>query len=306
MHPYTYLWDNGETTPNATSLRAGRHDVTVTDANGCSNICSVDIEDNSVSISLSNQLFVCPGEAITLDPLVTNGDIPYTYDWNGPGSFNSSSANPTVTATGNYTLIVTDQLGCTSNATVSVQHYNLPNLSFGNITIPQCINIADGTARVTAVGGNSPYSYLWDSGETTRTASALTPGSHSVTVTDANGCETIGNVTIDSPPVTLSCDLDVIQQVGPNGGGILRATGFGGIGNISYNWSNGGSTAQLNNLTEGLYTVTLTDECGSNTTCSVILGGIFSECGENLFTDCLLYTSPSPRDATLSRMPSSA
>ena len=27
---------------------------------------------------------------------------------------------------------------------------------------------------------------------------------------------------------------------------------------------------------------------------------------QNLFTSCLLYTSPSPRDATLSRMPSSA
>ena len=28
--------------------------------------------------------------------------------------------------------------------------------------------------------------------------------------------------------------------------------------------------------------------------------------GDRLFGDCLLYTSPSPRDATLSRMPSSA
>ena len=33
--------------------------------------------------------------------------------------------------------------------------------------------------------------------------------------------------------------------------------------------------------------------------CLVIGGG-------NLFRGCLLYTSPSPRDATLSRMPSSA
>ena len=31
-----------------------------------------------------------------------------------------------------------------------------------------------------------------------------------------------------------------------------------------------------------------------------------SDIGERLFLDCLLYTSPSPRDRTRSRMPSSA
>ena len=34
--------------------------------------------------------------------------------------------------------------------------------------------------------------------------------------------------------------------------------------------------------------------------------GLVLRRGLDLCTDCLLYTSPSPRDATLSRMPSSA
>ena len=38
----------------------------------------------------------------------------------------------------------------------------------------------------------------------------------------------------------------------------------------------------------------------------VYLGGLDCSGTDGQFTYCLLYTSPSPRDATLSRMPSSA
>ena len=37
-----------------------------------------------------------------------------------------------------------------------------------------------------------------------------------------------------------------------------------------------------------------------------VIGGIFEDMGNNVSYVCLLYTSPSPRDRTRSRMPSSA
>ena len=51
-----------------------------------------------------------------------------------------------------------------------------------------CNGSSDGSATVTTSGGTAPYTYLWDDGQTTAMAGALTAGSYTVTVTDANGC----------------------------------------------------------------------------------------------------------------------
>ena len=47
-------------------------------------------------------------------------------------------------------------------------------------------------------------------------------------------------------------------------------------------------------------------EVGSTVLSDTILNGIILDAEYRIFRDCLLYTSPSPRDGLLSRMPSSA
>lgn len=42
---------------------------------------------------------------------------------------------------------------------------------------------ANGTATVTAAGGTPIYTYAWSNGQTTLTATGLTAGTYSVTVT---------------------------------------------------------------------------------------------------------------------------
>ncbi|WP_311260714.1 VCBS domain-containing protein, partial [Xanthomonas sp. WCS2017Cala2-12] len=64
----------------------------------------------------------------------------------------------------------------------------------------------NGEATVTPIGGNGDYTYLWDNNENTQTASALSAGLHSVTVTDSKGCTTTCTVTITEPNV-LSCSI---------------------------------------------------------------------------------------------------
>ena len=49
-----------------------------------------------------------------------------------------------------------------------------------------------------------------------------------------------------------------------------------------------------------------TEQASKEYSCQTICGDIMKDKYDDVFTDCLLYTSPSPRDATLSRMPSSA
>ncbi len=69
-----------------------------------------------------------------------------------------------------------------------------------------------GTAQVTASGGTPPYTYLWNSGQTTSGIFGLCPGTYTATVTDANGC----NATVSET---------VIATVGLDDHNILPAVG---------------------------------------------------------------------------------
>ena len=50
--PYTYSWNDGQTTATAINLPAGTYSVTVTDANGCMVQTSASISDSSVPTAL--------------------------------------------------------------------------------------------------------------------------------------------------------------------------------------------------------------------------------------------------------------
>lgn len=76
------------------------------------------------------------------------------------------------------------------------------------------ITTGDGTATVTASGGEPPYSYEWSDGQTTATATGLAAGEYTVTVTDANGCTVTG--TIDVMVSTASLDGVSSFYFGPN------------------------------------------------------------------------------------------
>lgn len=54
--PYTYNWDNGATTETAFNLMEGTYSVTVTDANGCTQVASVVVENIGVSTSSINYI----------------------------------------------------------------------------------------------------------------------------------------------------------------------------------------------------------------------------------------------------------
>ena len=156
-----------------------------------------------------------------------------------------------------------------------------------------------------AAGGTAPYVYAWDNGETAPTAILLNAGTHTVTVTDANGCVTTCTVLISENPV-LSCAIAVSQAILCNGGfGTLVVTAAGGDGAYEYSL-NGGAFQSVSmtyaGLLAGTYTITVRDGNGCVSTCAATL----TEPTALACSTCLLYTSPSPRDATLSRMPSSA
>ena len=209
---------------------------------------------------------------------IDGGVSPLTVNWS-----NGQSGNVAVNLSGStYYVTVTDANGCTAVDSVSLQPP--PDITINaNITSDHngedvsCFGASDGSGFANATGGTGSITYAWSNGQNTASATGLSAGTYSVTATDANGCTAVTSITLQNPPV-LSVSANVTSNY--NGAdvscfgaadGSAEATASGGIGVISYNWSNSQTGATITNLLAGTYTVTATDQNGCVAIASVTL-----------------------------------
>lgn len=138
-----------------------------------------------------------------------------------------------------------------------------------------CFGGNNGSATASASGGVTPYSYSWSNGATGATASGLTAGSYTVTVTDGNNDQAQASVTI-SQPTLLVASAAATADADCNGGatGSASASASGGVAPYSYAWSSGGSSSTENGLAAGSYSVTITDDNGCADVAFVTIGSI--------------------------------
>ena len=127
-------------------------------------------------------------------------------------------------------------------------------------------------ATVIPAGGTSPYSYNWSNGDTNASATALSSGIYSVTVTDFNGCTATNSVTINEPP-KLTSSFSSVNDVSCNGGsnGSASLLVVGGSPAYTYNWSNGSVSNSIAGVAAGIYNVTITDNRGCTAGNSVLI-----------------------------------
>ncbi|UUF13557.1 MULTISPECIES: T9SS type A sorting domain-containing protein [Flavobacterium] len=269
---YTYSWSPyGGTAATATGLAAGLFTATITDANGCQTIQTVTIIEPAVlSATISQTDVSCNGGTNgTATVTATGGTAPYTYSWSPSGG---TAATATGLSAGTYTVTVTDANGCTTTQSVTITEPTILTASASQTDV-SCNAGTNGTATVTATGGTAPYTYSWSpSGGTAATASGLSAGTYTATITDANGCITTQSVTITEPSalsVTTS-KTDVSCNGGANGSATVNVTG--GTPGYTYSWApSGGTNATANGLSAGTYTATITDANGCTTTQSVTI-----------------------------------
>jgi hypothetical protein len=135
----------------------------------------------------------------------------------------------------------------------------------------------NGSATVSADSNfcTGPFSYLWSpSGQTTQTATGLSPGTYTVTVSPQSGCSVYASDTItigitSSINVTAN-NITTASCTDSNGTATINATG--GIGTLKYTWApNGDTGSSASNLAAGLYTVTVTDSVGCSSTVKIII-----------------------------------
>lgn len=211
----------------------------------------------SPSLSISSTMASCFGANDgSASVTATGGTTPYTYLW----SNNETTSSINSIAAGYYTVTVTDNNGCSEIASVNINEPTAIAATF-TTTNENCGN-ADGTATVTASGGVGSYAYAWNTSpiQTGQTATGLSSGSYSVTVTDANACSQSFSVTISNTPGP-SVTISTTNASCGNANGIATANVIGGTSPFSYSWNTTPvqTTQTISGLSAGIYTVTVTD-----------------------------------------------
>ncbi|HXH18809.1 MAG TPA: gliding motility-associated C-terminal domain-containing protein [Chitinophagales bacterium] len=254
--PYSYLWQPGGLSgASQSSLAAGTYTITATDASGCTGTGSVTLTaPTAISLSTSKTDATCAGNDGTAAVTASGGTPPYSYSW----SNGAASASVSGLQAGNYSVTVNDNNNCTAAAGITISSTGGPTVSLISQTNISCNGATDGAADISVSGGTPPYTFLWTNGATTEDVSGLTPGAHSVTVTDNLSCVSVFNVSITEPSA-LSVSGIVTNTGCALSVGAVDVTVSGGTPAYSYSWTTGAATQDVSNLSEGNYTVTVTD-----------------------------------------------
>ncbi len=282
--PYNYLWDGpgayASTDEDLTGLCAGNYDLSITDDNGCFYSTTVTLTEPlpwTVTETHTNVLCngVCSGE---IDITVSGATSPYTYSWEGPASFVSTSEDQTALCAGTYNLTITDDVSCTYLLSVNITEPVLLEITSQTSTNITCNNLNDGTVTVVASGGNGTLQYNIGAGnQVSGSFTGLSAGSYVVTVTDANGCSVVSNTYTMTNPAALAIVSETYTSITCAGltDGTITVVASGGTSPLMYDL---GAGPQANGLFTGLavntYTVTVTDAHGCTIASNLInIGG---------------------------------
>jgi hypothetical protein len=280
---FTYLWsdDNAQTSQTATNLPSGEYFVTVTDANGCEAVDTINIEDGiSLEVFTSIDSITCFGGdngVITIDS-IQGGTPDYSVVWSMPG--NNGSMTLSNLSSGNYIYIITDQNGCSviDSVQLSDGYEIIVEVSTED---PSCLGVSNGSAQITQVLGGVPdYTFNWSPmGQNTNTINGLPPGNYSVVVTDQNGCTGEGMGVINTGTNLIVETNSTDETCLDFGDGFAEVVNVPNAnGPLNFIWSNGETTASIDSLFGGFYEVIVTDSLGCVGTDSVTIesGGVMS------------------------------
>jgi gliding motility-associated-like protein len=277
---YNYTWSpNVSTTASASSLGAGSYAVTVTDDNSCSATVTVTLAQpaSALSYTVSSVDKQCNG-GVNDGRIVyatSGGTAPYTFTW----SANASSAIDSAINldAGTYDVTITDSKGCsvTNSVTITqpVSPLSVLSQSQNNVS---CFGGNNGSATVVAQGGTIGYSYAWTPNvSSSATASGLSLGGYSVTITDSHGCSVNTAFTITEPAALTASAVAVATTCNAGSDGSVAVNAAGGTpaaAGYVYTWNpNVSTTNAASGLIAGTYTITVSDSLACSVTASAIV-----------------------------------
>ncbi|MBC7778258.1 MAG: gliding motility-associated C-terminal domain-containing protein [Phycisphaerae bacterium] len=254
---------------------AGVYTLSVTGSGGCVQTaqCTVTSNLNVPSIAATGGSISCTSN---LDTLSATSNVPSSFKWMGPNMVVFTVQNPIVSATGTYTLIVTDSSsGCIATATAVVMADNsIPNVSAsGNIVnciMPTAILNGNSTTPGATYQWNGPNGFS----STLQNPTVQDTGVYSLVVTVPNGCSATALATLTGDFEPPNFQLSASNPIScANTSATLTANA--GTPNITYLWTSPtGINASANPwvvTTAGLYTCVGTASNGCTTSQNILV-----------------------------------
>jgi hypothetical protein len=238
---------------------------------------------------------ICNGTnmgAITLTPANACGEV--SYQWSpvtGTGPVLSGLA------AGTYQVTMTDERGYTAVQSIVVPT-GMPLTLQVDADAITCFGDQNGMVGAMPITGQPPFEYLWNTGQTASVLSQLGPGQYNITVTDAYGCTAFYSFELDMPTLMVPFGVSTPQTNAAMPNGTATAVPSGGNAPFDFLWSNGQTTQNIQSLTGGFYTCTVTDLRGCTATLVVeVKSTVSSTVGPD--TGYAMQVWPNPTDETL-------
>ncbi|MCB0653060.1 MAG: hypothetical protein KDC85_17425, partial [Saprospiraceae bacterium] len=270
-------------------LPAGNYAITLTDANGCSATCDFTIIETNCDLALDimgiNPL--CAGDTTgVVDLTIIGGTSPYDINWS-VDSLDGLEDLVNLLA-GNYSVTVTDGNGCTADTSIVISAPEVLMISCSVQTPVSATGASDGVAMVDFSGGTEGYTLEWSgpvSGSQNETMagsiqiSGLSSGDYSITLTDANGCATTCNFTMNDPGCNMALQIMGFDASCPGeADGRIEMIVYDGAQPLTFDWSDNtlDGIGEPFDIPAGDYMVTVTDGNGCQASTSITLENIFT------------------------------
>jgi hypothetical protein len=265
----SYQWTGpgivGSSTSQSVTVNAtGTYYLTETPLYGCPFTSSYTVTaSGGITATATGVNVLCYGGKGSASASVSSGTPPYSYAWS------TAPVQTTITAinllAGNYTVTVTDSLGCGDTAVVTITQPPalVPNATHADLL---CNAICDGSAWASPAGGTGAYTYTWNTSPVQhgQTATGLCAATYTLTVRDANACFAVQTVTLSQPSALVVSTSHSNPRCSYSCDAYAFATPSGGTGAYTYLWSTtpSQSTQTISGLCAGTYTVTVSDANG--------------------------------------------
>jgi hypothetical protein len=268
---YTYAWSNMSLASSISNLKAGAYTLIIADKKQCTDTSThvVGISGSNIALQTSSLPEYCSngwGQASVTQ--VSNNIGSFNFAWTGGGN----RAYEDSLSAGTYTVTVTDSLGCSKTASITVGAVTTTNLNAQTSITPDGCGQGIGAVEViNLLGGIGAVSYKWNNGKSGIKADSLISGVYSVTITDSVLCSIVLTDTVNdqSAPV-ISLSTTHLLCFGDTSGEI-SASVVGGVMPYTFQWSNGSGDSILTKLMAGMYKLTVIDSNGCKSTDSVVV-----------------------------------
>ncbi len=262
VQPYLVKWSDTGATGSVfrQNLGPGIYRSTITDAHGCTDTIAAQTLSAPQLVPVQSILktdIACHGGQSGAIQVQATNSHQLSYFLNG----NVSAATMNNLSAGNYVVEVKNGQGCIYSDTITLtQPAAALTTTLLDVEQPLCAGISSGSISVQTLGGTPPYSFHWNSGQTSESLQNLRAGTYTLTATDANLC------TAQLPPVTIREPLPLASAVmktdipcfGATSGSIVLQT-QGGVPPYRYAWSSSDTSSAIFNLAPGQYDVTIID-----------------------------------------------